>query len=99
VKGVFFHTVLFLTVIATQLMSETPARRADINNVLTAHERELLAIPGVVGIYVGVLDDRKSPCLKIMLARRTPESKQIPAQIDGFPVRLEVTGEIRPLGP
>ena len=97
-KGTCFYAVLFLMVVSNQLMSETPAGRTGINVVLAAHEKELLAIPGVVGIYVGVLDDGKSPCLKIMLARRTPESSQIPAQIDGFPVRVEVTGEIRPLG-
>jgi hypothetical protein len=98
VKRIFFYTVLFLTVVSTHLMSEIPSGRADINAVLAAHERKLMAIPGVVGVYVGVLDDGKSPCLKIMLARRTPESNQIPAQIAGFPVRVEVTGEIRPLG-
>jgi hypothetical protein len=98
VKGTFFYAVLFLMVVSNQVMSETPSGHTGINAVLAAHEKELLAIPGVVGIYVGVLDDGKSPCLKIMLARRTPESSQIPTQIDGFPVRLEVTGEIRPLG-
>lgn len=90
--------VLFLTTVSTDLMSETPAGRADINRVLAAHEKELMATPGVVGVYVGLLDDGKSPCLKVMLARRTPQSNQIPAQIDGFPVRVELTGEIRPLG-
>jgi hypothetical protein len=94
----FFYIALFLMVVSTQVMSETPARHADINAVLAAHEKELMAIPGVVGVYVGVLEDEKSPCLKIMLARRTPESNQIPKQIDGWPVRVEVTGEIRPLG-
>jgi hypothetical protein len=79
-------------------MSETASRHADINAVLAAHEKALMKIPGVVGIYVGVLDDGKSPCLKIMLAQRTPEANQIPAQIDGWPVRVELTGEIRPLG-
>lgn len=85
-------------IVSTHLMSEPRARHADINGVLAAHEKEWMAIPGVVGVYVGMLDDGKSPCLKIMLARRTPEADQIPAQIDGFPVRVEVTGEIRPLG-
>jgi hypothetical protein len=89
--------VLLLTIVSTQLMSETASEHADINAVLAAHQRELMAIPGVVGVYVGLLDDGKSPCLKIMLARRTLESRQIPAQIDGFPVRVEVTGAIRPL--
>jgi hypothetical protein len=93
-----FCAVLFLTTVSTYLMSETPAGRADINRVLAAHEKELMATPGVVGVYVGLLDDGKSPCLKVMLARRTPQSNRIPAQIDGFPVRVELTGEIRPLG-
>ena len=79
-------------------MSETSTGHADINAVLAAHEKQLMAIPNVVGVYVGVLEDGKSPCLKVMLARRTAESKQIPTRIDGFPVRVEVTGEIRPLG-
>jgi hypothetical protein len=92
-----FCAVLFLTTVSTYLMSETPAGRADINRVLAAHEKELMATPGVVGVYVGLLDDEKSPCLKVMLARRTPQSNRIPAQIDGFPVRVELTGEIRPL--
>lgn len=90
--------MLFLTVVSSQLMSETPSGRSDINAVLAVHEKDLMAIPGVVGVYVGVLDDGKSPCLKIMLARRTPQSERIPRQIDSFPVRVEVTGEIRPLG-
>jgi hypothetical protein len=92
-----FYAVLFLTVASIRVMSETPARPADINAVLAQHEKQLMAIPGVVGVYVGVLEDGRSPCLKIMLARSTPESKEIPARIDGFPVVLEVTGEIRPL--
>jgi hypothetical protein len=54
----------------------------------------------VVGVYVGVLKDGRTPCLKVMLARKTPESaRDIPRNIEGYPVVTEVTGEIRPLGP
>ena len=70
----------------------------DINVVLAAHDKELLAIPGVVGVYVGTLEDRRTPCLKVMLARKTPESaRKVPRSIEGYPVIVEVTGEIRPL--
>lgn len=79
-----------------QTTSSTPKR--DINAVLTAHDRELLAIPGVTGVYVGVLDDQKTPCLKVMLVRRTPEAdRDVPKQLEGYPVIVELTGEIRPL--
>lgn len=75
------------------------APKRDINVVLAAHDKELLAIPGVIGVYVGTLEDRRTSCLRVMLARKTAESvRKIPRSIEGYPVIMEVTGEIRPLG-
>jgi hypothetical protein len=72
--------------------------RPDINEVLRAHDQALLAIPGVVGVYVGVLDDEKTPCLKVMVVKKTPElEKRIPKSIEGYPVVIEETGVIRPM--
>ena len=80
--------------------ANSPSPKRDINAVLRAHDKELLAIPGVVGVYIGVLGDEKTPCLKVMLARKTPEAdRDIPKFIEGYPVVSEVTGEIRPLKP
>ena len=79
---------------------KSPLPKRDINAVLRDHDQELLKIPGVVGVYVAVLDDGKTPCLKVMLARKTPESdRDLPKSIEGYPVISEVTGEIRPLNP
>jgi hypothetical protein len=78
--------------------SSLPPRR-DINAVLAAHDKELLAIPGVVGVYVGTLEDRHTLCLKVMLAEDRPEVRRaIPPTIEDYPVVVEVTGEIRALG-
>ena len=83
-----------------QLMAESPSPRRDINAVLAAHDRQLLDLPAVVGVYVGVLADGKTPCLKVMLARPTPETERmIPRDIEGYPVVIEISGEIRPLRP
>ena len=80
-----------------QNSSSSPKR--DINAVLAAHDKELLAIPGVVGVYVGALEDRRTPCLKVMLSRETPEAQRtIPRTIEGYPVLVEITGQIRALG-
>jgi len=58
----------------------------------------LLAIPGVVGVYVGLLKDQKTPCIKVMLTRDNPSLKRrIPRTLEGHPVLTEVTGAIRPL--
>jgi hypothetical protein len=71
--------------------------RRDINAVLGDHDDEWLAISGVVGVYVGVLDDQKTPCLKIMLARKDRQLQvKIPRMVEGYRVITEVTGEIRP---
>ena len=83
-----------------QLMAESPSPRRDINAVLAAHDRQLLELPDVVGVYVGVLADGKTPCLKVMLARPTSETeRKLPRQIEGYPVVTEISGEIRPLRP
>ncbi len=76
---------------------ETMPKR-DINEVLRAHDRELMAIPGVVGVYVGVLDDEKTPCLKVMVVEKTPELEQrLPKSLESYPVVIDVTGTLRPM--
>ena len=78
--------------------SSTPPR--DINAVLSDHDQELLAFPGVVGVYVGLLKDDKTPCLKVMLARKDRElERSLPRMIEGYCVVAEVTGEIKPMDP
>ena len=70
----------------------------DINAVLADHDDELLAIAGVAGVYVGLLSDGKTPCLKVMLVRKDVRLKRrIPRTLEGHPVVTELTGEIRPL--
>ena len=78
--------------------TSSPSPKRDINAVLAAHDRELLAIPGVVGVYVGALSDGRTPCLKVMLAEKNHETeRKIPQTLDGYPVVTEVTGKIRAL--
>jgi hypothetical protein len=72
--------------------------RKDINGVLKDHDKELLGIPGVVGVYVGLLPDDKTPCLKVMVVKETEDLKRrIPKSIEGYPVVIEESGVIRPL--
>ncbi len=71
--------------------------KRDINAVLRDHDKELMALPGVVGVYVGLLDDAKTPCLKVMLIRHDPKvQSSIPSTLEGYRVVPEVTGEIKP---
>ena len=69
-----------------------------IENVLRDHTAELMAIPGVVGVYQAALDDG-TPCIKVMVVKKTRAlAARIPNELEGYPVRIDVTGVIRPLG-
>ena len=89
--------ILFFAVISMNaLPNESPAR--DINAVLRAHDQDLLKLADVVGVYVGLLPDNKTQCLKVMLAQSNPKTEQVlPKKLEGYPVMIEITGEIRPM--
>ncbi len=68
-----------------------------IDEVIRTHADSLMAIPGVVGIYHGQKEDG-SACLKILVRAITPEiERRIPRTLEGYPVEIELTGEIRPM--
>jgi hypothetical protein len=65
--------------------------------VMNAHVDELMAISGVAAVAVGALADG-TPCIMVYVTARTDEhGKLIPARIDGVPVVIEESGEIRPM--
>lgn len=75
----------------------TAVARRPIEAVLADHTPRLMALAGVVGTYQGALDDG-SPCIGIMVAALTPALRDsLPRVLEGWPVRVEETGEIRPL--
>ena len=79
-----------------QKESET-VTKADITIVMNAHAQELMAIPGVTGVAIGELDD-KSPCILVLIREESDEiSQSVPKTLEGYPVRLFVSGEIKPM--
>jgi len=67
-----------------------------IEEVLKERTKELMRVPGVVGTGQGLCDDE--PCIKIFVVKETPELDQkIPRMLEGYPVVIEETGEIRAL--
>ncbi len=58
-------------------------------NVQTRHNDRLLAIPGVVGTAVGVAEDGRST---IKLYTREAGIEGLPDELEGIPVKVEVTG-------
>ena len=67
-----------------------------IVEVLKEHTEELMSLPGVVGTAQGLCND--NPCIKVLVIEKTPElAQKIPNSLEGYPVMIEETGEIRAL--
>lgn len=67
-----------------------------IEEVLKEHTEELMSVPGVVGTASGICEGR--PCIKVYVIRKTTGLEQeIPSILEGYPVLIEETGEIRAL--
>lgn len=66
-----------------------------IEAVLASHTDSLMAVPGVVGTAIGLCDG--SPCIRVLLAAANEATqRRIPKRLEGYPVTVEVTGQIRP---
>jgi len=80
-----------------QTGQQTYMMRKDINDVLRDHDEELMAIPGIVGVFIGLLPDDTTLCLKVMVIEETEDLKKaIPKTLEGYPVLIEESGVIRP---
>lgn len=63
------------------------------DQVLEQNQDRLLAIPGVEGVGIGGSED--SPVIVVMVRHGGSEMrKKLPSQLEGYPVKMEVTGEI-----
>jgi hypothetical protein len=68
-----------------------------IREVKARHREHLLAIPGVVSVGIGKGPDG-TPAIIVGLDRHRPESRgQIPDELEGFRVHVEMVGRYRAL--
>ena len=59
---------------------------------------QLIDRPGVAGTAIGACDG--NPCLKVYVVRgEDPVLSEVPSTFGGYPVDVEVSGEIRAGGP
>jgi hypothetical protein len=67
-----------------------------IEDVLATHTDSLMSLPGVVGTAIGLCDG--VACIRVFVSDSNVLSRrQIPNRLDGYPVRVDVSGPIRPL--
>lgn len=69
----------------------------DVTTVMNAHVDALMATAGVAGVAIGETDDH-TPCIIIYVVQLTDALKAtLPTKLEGHPVRIEESGEFRPL--
>jgi hypothetical protein len=65
--------------------------RESIEQVLAAHVDTLMALRGVVGVAQGLCAGE--PCIRVFVFDEDAAAQPgFPQHVDGFPVRVEVTG-------
>lgn len=79
-------------------MDEDHPQVLELARAIAEHAEEWLAIPGVEGAAVGLLEDGRTPCVQILVERLTDElERKLPTSVDGHPVVLVESGGLRPL--
>lgn len=64
-----------------------------IEDVQERYEQQLINIPGVTAIGIG--EQNGQPVIVIMVSQRTEElTQKLPQQLDGYDVRVEVSGDL-----
>jgi hypothetical protein len=64
------------------------------DEALEKHQDRLMAMEGVQGVGIGGSED--SPQIIVMVSHGGAEMrKKLPSNLEGYPVKVEVTGEIR----
>ncbi len=73
----------------------TSAPQRPLAEVLAAHTPGLMRTPGVVGTAESRLADGR-PCILVLVSRMSPGLRdRLPRELEGWPVKVEVSGEIR----
>jgi hypothetical protein len=92
---------LWLALLLSVLLP-APAVRANgdalpptIEQVKAAHEKRLLALPGVVSVGIG-RDPQGRPVIVVGLDKPRPQTQAaVPSELDGYGVRIDIVGTIR----
>lgn len=88
--------ILLLIVAGCEMTPKQESKSAppSITAVMQRSMKTLMAIPGVVGVGEGALQGK--PCILVLVKSKNPETeKQIPSELEGYPVSVTVVGDVR----
>lgn len=69
--------------------------QTSIQDAKSQHEAELMAVPGVVSVGIG-MDDDGTAVIIVGIDQDRPETRaQLPQMVDSYPVHVKVVGRIK----
>jgi len=87
--------ILILSLLSCQLHGEDRAVSPTIQEVKAKHVERLLAMPGVVSVGIGKNPDGQFVIIVGLDGPRPKTVEQLPKVLEGYPVRVEITGPIK----
>jgi len=96
VAGLLLAATLNCRLDRSTQQSPTSMPEKAIEQVQQEHTDAWMAIPGVIGTAIG--EHKGKPCILIFTASNTEQvRRRIPSTVEGYPVVIQHTGEIRAL--
>jgi len=90
-----YMAILVLCLLSSQLHGEDRAVSPTIQEVNAKHAERLLAMPGVVSVGIGKNPDGQFVIVVGLDSPRPETVDQIPKVLEGYPVRVEITGPVK----
>ena len=91
----FCLVILVLWISSGQVYCEDQKMSPTIQEVKAKYTDHLLAMPGVVSVGIGRNPDGTLVIIVGVYGPRPDTVRQLPKELEGFPVRAEVTGPVR----
>jgi hypothetical protein len=89
--------ILVIGIFLGQVYCEDKKMSPTIQEVKAKHSDRLLAMPGVVSVGIGRNPDGTAAIIVGLDGPRPDTVKQLPKELDGYPVRVEVIGPVKAL--
>ena len=88
-------SAMLLVALAAATCGEEAQMKTSIQDVRSRHEAELMATPGVVSVGIGLDEDGETVIVVGIDRNRAETQARLPQTIEGYRVRVEVTGTIK----
>jgi len=90
-------SIIFFNYGCAQQKENSNMSRKPVSQVIEERQDELFSIPGVQGFYEGAGDTGETVIVVMVDSLTEDLRKSLPDSLDGYPVKIDAGGVVRPL--